>query len=251
MPRPTQPGCGHVAIVGGGPGDPDLITLRGSELLKQADVVLVDHLAPRGLLDGLRPDVEIVDVAKYPHRPSVSQSYIVDVMLDRARAGRRVVRLKGGDPFVFGRGGEEAVACAEAGIDHEVVPGVTSAVAVPGLAGIPVTHRGVSQQFTVVSGHVAPGDPASTVDWEGLGRLGGTLVLLMAVTHLRAITAALVAGGRRADTPAAVIGPGAVGQFVVTATVATIADAAEAAGVAPPAVVVVGDVVEVGSVLSG
>jgi uroporphyrin-III C-methyltransferase len=199
---------GSVAIVGAGPGDPELITRRGWRVLQQADVVLVDHLVPAALLAELPPQVEIVDVGKRPHAPSVSQERINELMVSRALAGRRVVRLKGGDPFVFGRGGEEAVACAAAGVPCEVVPGVSSAVAVPASAGIPVTHRGVSQQFTVVSGHVAPGDPASTVDWAGLARGGGTIVVLMGVTHLPLIASALVRGGRSPATPVAVVTAG-------------------------------------------
>ena len=235
---------GHVAIVGAGPGDPDLITLKGWELLKQADVVLVDHLAPQELLARLRPDVEVVHVGKYPHRRSTTQAEIDALLVERALAGLRVVRLKGGDPFVFGRGGEEALACLAAGVPFEVVPGVTSAVAVPGSAGIPVTHRGVTQDVTVVSGHVAPSDPASTVDWGRLGAGNGTVVVLMGVTHLAEIAAALVAGGRAAATPAAVVERGTLpGERTVVGSLATIAADVAEAGLKPPAVLVVGEVV--------
>ncbi|TDE00321.1 uroporphyrinogen-III C-methyltransferase [Jiangella asiatica] len=233
---------GHVAIVGGGPGDPGLLTLRGFELLKQADVVLVDRLAPHALLDGLRPDVEVVDVGKEPHRHRRGQREIEELMIDRARRGLRVVRLKGGDPYVFGRGGEEALACAAAGVPYAVVPGVTSAVSVPALAGIPVTHRGVTQEASIVSGHAHPDDPASTVDWERLGAGTGTVVVLMGVTHLGAIAARLMRGGRPDTTPVAVIQDGAgPAARVVTATLATVASAAR--DVRPPAVTVVGEVV--------
>ncbi|PSL08311.1 uroporphyrinogen-III C-methyltransferase [Haloactinopolyspora alba] len=233
---------GHVAIVGGGPGDPGLLTLRGFDLLKQADVVLVDRLAPHELLEGLRPDVEIVDVGKAPHKQRRSQEEIEELMLERARAGKRVVRLKGGDPYVFGRGSEEAAACARAGVAYELVPGVTSATAVPGLAGIPVTQRGVTQEVTLVSGHAHPDDPGSTVDWERLGAGGGTVVVLMGVTHLPVIAERLVRGGRPEQTPVAVVRDvaGASAQLV-TATLATVAEAARE--VRPPAIIVVGDVV--------
>ncbi|RJK96842.1 uroporphyrinogen-III C-methyltransferase [Vallicoccus soli] len=235
---------GHVAIVGAGPGDPELITLKGGELLKQADVVLVDHLAPQDLLRRLRPDVEVVHVGKYPHRPSTTQEEIEALLVERALAGLRVVRLKGGDPFVFGRGGEEALACLEHGIPFDVVPGVTSAVAVPASAGIPVTHRGVTQDVTVVSGHVAPDDPRSSVDWERLGAGTGTVVVLMGVTHLDRFAAALQRGGRAAGTPAAVVENGTLpGERTVVGTLATIAADVEAAGLRPPAVLVVGEVV--------
>jgi uroporphyrin-III C-methyltransferase len=181
----------------------------------------------------------------------VSQERINELMVSRALAGRRVVRLKGGDPFVFGRGGEEAVACAAAGVPCEVVPGVSSAVAVPASAGIPVTHRGVSQQFTVVSGHVAPGDP-STVDWAGLARGGGTIVVLMGVTHLPVIASALVRGGRPPATPVAVVTAGTTpDEVVLTSTLAEVGADAAAAGVRPPAVVVVGEVVRLRDVLVG
>lgn len=230
---------GHVAIVGGGPGDPGLLTLRGFDLLKQADVVLVDRLAPRSLLDALRPDVEIVDVGKEPHRHRRSQREIEALMLDRARRGLRVVRLKGGDPYVFGRGGEEALACAAGGVPYEVVPGVTSAIAVPAAAGIPVTQRGVTQEVTIVSGHAHPDSPESTVDWDRLAAGTGTIVVLMGVTHLAALAERLVRGGRRGSTPVAVVADS--GARVVVATLDTVGCAAE--GIEPPAVVVVGDVV--------
>jgi uroporphyrin-III C-methyltransferase len=234
---------GRVALVGGGPGDPGLVTVRGLELLQQADVVLVDRLAPHGLLDRLRQRVEVIEVGKRPHGAGISQEQINEILVDRAAAGLRVVRLKGGDPFVFGRGAEEMQACAQAGIPCDVVPGVTSAVAAPAAAGIPLTHRGLSQQVTVVSGHCAPSDPKSTTDWKALAQAGGTLVLLMAVTHLGEIATALVDGGRDPATPSAVVCSATTpSQRVLTADLQTIAQAARAAQVDPPAVVVIGEV---------
>jgi len=172
---------GMVTLVGGGPGDPELLTLKGFQALADADVVVVDRLAPLAALDGLREGVEIIDVSKIPRGRFTPQDEINAVLISRAREGLVVVRLKGGDSFVFGRGMEEVIACREAGVEVEVIPGVTSAVAAPELAGIPLTHRGVSQGFTVVSGHPAPGDPGSTLDWDALARGGTTLVVLMGV----------------------------------------------------------------------
>ncbi|MEV0160093.1 uroporphyrinogen-III C-methyltransferase [Nonomuraea fuscirosea] len=236
-----------VALVGGGPGDPGLITVRGRQLLAQADVVVADRLAPRGLLDELAADVELIDAAKVPYGRSLSQETINELIVDRARQGKFVVRLKGGDPFVFGRGGEEMIACAHAGIPVLVVPGITSAVAVPAAAGVPVTHRGVSQEFHVISVHVAPDDPKSTVDWPGLARSQGTLVLLMAVERLAKVAEALLRDGRAPETPAMVVQDGTLPtQRAVIASLATVADRVSAAGIRPPAIVIVGDVVRVG-----
>jgi uroporphyrin-III C-methyltransferase/precorrin-2 dehydrogenase/sirohydrochlorin ferrochelatase len=235
-----------VALVGGGPGDPGLITVRGRQLLAQADVVVTDRLAPRELLDELPADVEVVDAAKIPYGRTVTQERINDYLVEHVRQGRFVVRLKGGDPFVFGRGAEEVLHCARHGIPVTVVPGITSAVAVPSAAGIPVTHRGVTQEFHVVSAHVAPGHPASTVDWPGLGRAQGTLILLMAVERMALIAEALMRYGRSSETPVAVVQEGTLpGQRALTATLGTVAGEMEAAGVRPPAIVVVGDVVNV------
>jgi uroporphyrin-III C-methyltransferase/precorrin-2 dehydrogenase/sirohydrochlorin ferrochelatase len=214
--------------------------------LAEADVVVVDRLAPGLLLDELRPDVELIDASKIPHGPAAAQEEINRVLVARAVAGNLVIRLKGGDPYVFGRGGEEVLACTHAGVPVTVVPGVTSAVAVPAAAGIPVTHRGVAHELVVVSGHVPPGHPESLVDWGALGRLHGTLCILMGLTHLGAIAAELVAHGRVPGTPAAAIRLGTTGaQVTVHADLAGIADAVTAAGLRPPAVVVVGDVVDV------
>src|SRR2546423_855249 len=196
------------ALADGGPGDPDLITVRGRRLLAEADVVVADRLGPRGLLDELAPDVEIIDASKIPYGRALAQEAINEVLIARAKAGKFVVRLKGGDPFVFGRGFEELLACAEAGVPCSVVPGITSSVSVPALAGIPVTHRGVAHEFTVVSGHVAPDHPKSLVDWTALGRMTGTLVILMGIERIAAIAAALIANGRDPETPVAVIQEG-------------------------------------------
>ncbi|MFF0721385.1 uroporphyrinogen-III C-methyltransferase [Micromonospora sp. NPDC003816] len=235
---------GAVALVGAGPGDAELITLKGWRLLTEADVVVADRLVPGLLLDELRSGVELVDASKIPYGPSRTQEEINQILVDRARAGSFVVRLKGGDPYVFGRGGEELLACAEAGVPVTVVPGVTSSIAAPAAAGVPVTHRGVAHEFTVVSGHVAPDSPDSLVRWEALAGLRGTLVILMGLKNLPAITATLLAHGRPADTPAAVVQEATTGsERVVRATLGEVAAAVADAGLRPPAVVVLGDVV--------
>src|SRR5690606_19034245 len=234
---------GGVAIVGGGPGDPGLLTVRGRDLLRAADVVVSDRLAPLAALDDLPPHVEVVDAAKVPGGRSIRQERIDELLVEHARAGRRVVRLKGGDPFVLGRGMEEVEACTRAGVPVEVVPGVTSAVAVPAAGGIPVTHRGRAQGFTVVSGHVPPGDPRSDVDWAALARTRTTLVLLMAVENLAPIVDCLRVNGMPADMPSACVVDGCTpDQRVVSAPLAGLVDAATSAGVVNPAVVVIGDV---------
>jgi uroporphyrin-III C-methyltransferase/precorrin-2 dehydrogenase/sirohydrochlorin ferrochelatase len=238
--EPVTPG---VALVGGGPGDPELITVRGRRLLARADVVVTDRLGPRDLLDHLDPHVEVVDASKIPYGRAMNQARINELLIEHARAGRFVVRLKGGDPYVFGRGFEEALACAEAGVPVTVVPGVTSAFAAPAVADVPVSHRGVAHEIVVVSGHVAPDDPRSLVDWPALGRLRGTVVLLMAVGRIGAFADALVAGGRPADTPVAVVQDGTMRiQRSVRATLASVADAVREHAISPPAVVVVGPV---------
>jgi uroporphyrin-III C-methyltransferase/precorrin-2 dehydrogenase/sirohydrochlorin ferrochelatase len=243
--RPS--GRGEVVLVGGGPGDPDLITVRGRRLIAQADVVVVDRLAPRDLLATLADDVEVIDCGKSAHRHNLTQGEINAVLVDRALAGKRVVRLKGGDPFVFGRGGEEWLACLAAGVPVTVVPGISSALAGPALAGIPLTHRGIAADFTVVSGHLDPGRPADEgVDWPGLASHAGTLVLLMAMDRLHLITKELIEHGLAADTPAAVVHRAATpGQRVVRGRLDDIAAAAEREGVGAPAVVVIGQVVTV------
>jgi uroporphyrin-III C-methyltransferase / precorrin-2 dehydrogenase / sirohydrochlorin ferrochelatase len=242
--RRTRRGVGRVVLVGGGPGDPGLLTLRGYRALLDADVVVTDRLAPTDLLGSLPDGVEIVDVGKDPRGHAASQDDINRMLVERARAGDLVVRLKGGDPFVLGRGAEEVAACAAAGIPVEVVPGVSSVTAAATLAGIPLTRRGTTQAFTVLSGHVPPGDSRSTVDWSAAAADTGTLVLLMAVANLRPIADTLVTGGRSPDTPAAVVENASLPeQRVVRSTLQRIAEDAERAGVEPPAVVIVGAVV--------
>jgi uroporphyrin-III C-methyltransferase len=247
--RPGGPvGRGSVVLVGGGPGDPGLITVRGQQALSQADVVLADHLAPQSLLASLPPDVEVIDASKLPRGRSMAQEQINALLVEHALAGKRVVRLKGGDPFVFGRGMEELQACVAAGVPVEVVPGVTSAIGVPGLAGIPVTHRGLTHEFAVVSGHVPPGHPQSLVDWAALGRLRGTLVVLMGVDTAPAIAAALIEHGRAPDSPVAVIADGSTPtQRMVRTTLARLERTVREEHIRPPAVWVVGDVVSLGA----
>ncbi|WP_460700226.1 uroporphyrinogen-III C-methyltransferase [Nocardia thraciensis] len=235
---PVAPG---VALVGGGPGDPDLITVRGRRLLARADLVVADRLAPPELLAELGPHVEVVDAAKIPYGRAMAQDAINAALIDGARAGKFVVRLKGGDPYVFGRGYEELEACAAAGVPVTVVPGVTSAISVPALAGIPVTHRGVTHEFVVVSGHIAPDHPDSLVDWPALARLRGTLVLLMAVERIEQFAAALIDGGRPADTPVTVVQEGSLRtQRVLRADLATAAERVRAENIRPPAIIVIG-----------
>lgn len=234
-----------VALVGGGPGDADLITVRGLQLLSRADVVVVDRLGPTALLGHVPAHAEIVDAGKVPHGRSMSQEDINRVLVDQARAGSFVVRLKGGDPYVFGRGYEELLACTAAGVPVTVVPGVSSAFGVPAVAGIPVTHRGVAHEVVVVSGHVPPGDPTSLVDWAALGRLRGTLVLLMAVHAIGEIAAALVQHGRDPGTPVAVVQEGSTtNQRRLSTTLARVAQDVADGGFRAPAVVVVGTVAE-------
>ncbi|MFF1835755.1 uroporphyrinogen-III C-methyltransferase [Streptomyces sp. NPDC058231] len=243
----TRPVPG-VSLVGGGPGDPDLITVRGRRLLAEADVVIADRLGPRDLLDELPPHVEVIDAAKIPYGRFMAQEAINQALIEHAKAGKAVVRLKGGDPFVFGRGMEEAQALAAEGIPCTVVPGISSSISVPGAAGIPVTHRGVAHEFTVVSGHVAPDDARSLVDWAALARLRGTLVLLMAVDKIGAIAQALIAHGKSPRTPVALIQEGTTAsQRRVDATLETVGERAVAEEVRPPAVIVIGDVVAVGT----
>ncbi len=228
-----------VHLVGAGPGDPGLLTVRGRELLERAEVVVYDRLAPQSLLDLVPETAERVDVGKAPGRAKLGQDEINDLLVERGRTGRAVVRLKGGDPFVFGRGGEEVEALIAAGVEFEVVPGITSAIAAPAYAGVPVTHRGLSTHVTVVTGHEDPEKGSSDVDWERLAGAGGTLVILMGVGNLGEITRRLVAGGRDADTPAAAVRWGTrPEQRTVRATLGTIADA----DVEAPSAIVVGEV---------
>lgn len=234
---------GGVALVGGGPGDPELITVRGRRLLAHADVVVADRLAPPELLAELPPHVEVIDAAKIPYGRAMAQEAINDVLIEKARAGNFVVRLKGGDPFVFARGYEEVLALAEAGIPVTVVPGVTSAIAVPALAGVPVTHRAVNHEFVVVSGHLAPDHPESLVNWDALAKLSGTLILLMAVERIELFASALLDGGRPVDTPVLVVQHGTTSaERIVRTTLADVPERIRAEGIRPPAIIVIGPV---------
>jgi uroporphyrin-III C-methyltransferase/precorrin-2 dehydrogenase/sirohydrochlorin ferrochelatase len=237
---PAAPG---VALVGGGPGDPGLITVRGRRLLSRADVVVADRLAPQGLLEELPSHVEVIDASKIPYGRAMHQEAINAALIDAAKAGKFVVRLKGGDPFVFGRGFEELLACVEAGVPVTVVPGVTSAFAAPAAADVPVSHRGVAHEIVVVSGHAAPDDPTSLIDWSALGRLRGTLVLLMGVQRAAVFAEVLIEHGRPADTPVAVIQDGTLrGQRTLRSTLAKVADEMAREGMRPPAIIVIGPV---------
>ncbi|CPR61404.1 uroporphyrinogen-III C-methyltransferase [Mycobacteroides abscessus] len=237
-----------VALVGGGPGDPDLITVRGRRLLAQADVVVADRLAPAELLADLGPHVEVIDAAKIPYGRAMAQQEINRVLIERAQEGKFVVRLKGGDPFVFARGYEEVLACAEAGVQVTVVPGVTSAISVPAAAGVPVTHRAVNHEFVVVSGHVAPGHPESLVNWDALAALNGTIVLLMAVERIEQFARVLIEGGRPAHTPVLVVQHGTTDeQRVLRADLATAPERIRSQGIRPPAIIVIGPVAAYGA----
>jgi uroporphyrinogen III methyltransferase / synthase len=228
-----------VYLVGAGPGDPGLLTVRGAELLRRADVVVYDRLASPALLALAPPGAERVTAGKAPGQVDLTQEQINQVLVDHGRTADCVVRLKGGDPFVFGRGGEEAEALAAAGIPFEVVPGITSAIGAAAYAGIPVTHRGVSTHFTVVTGHEDPAKDRTDVDWEALARAGGTLVILMGAGRIGVIAQRLIDGGRPPDTPVAAVRNGTrADQRTVRGTLATIADA----GVKAPSAIVVGDV---------
>jgi uroporphyrin-III C-methyltransferase/precorrin-2 dehydrogenase/sirohydrochlorin ferrochelatase len=244
----TEPGArpAGVVLIGGGPGDPGLITVAGRKALMEADVVVADRLAPRELLGELSADTELIDVAKLPRGRSAQQDEINRLIVDRALAGKRVARFKGGDNFVFGRGYEEIIACREAGVPVTVIPGLSSPIAVPAIAGIPVTHRGVTHEFTVVSGHLPPDHAESLVDWDGIARLRGTLVLMMAVENAPAIAKALLLRGRDELTPVAVVCDGTMPtERTVLSTLGALADDLSRHAVTAPAVIVVGEVVRV------
>jgi uroporphyrinogen III methyltransferase/synthase len=237
-------GNGIVYLVGAGPGDPGLITVRGLACLQKAEVVVCDRLVNQRLLEHAPSGCEIIDVGKTPQKHPIPQREINALLIDRARAGKVVVRLKGGDPFLFGRGGEEAEALAEAGIPFQVVPGITSAIAVPAYAGIPVTHRDFTSTFAVVTGHEDLSKDSSDIDWAKLATGAGTLVFLMAIGNLPAIVAKLMEHGRDPQTPVAVIRWGTEPrQETVTGTLVDIVQRVREAGLQPPAVTVVGDVV--------
>ncbi|MCX6047822.1 MAG: uroporphyrinogen-III C-methyltransferase [Chloroflexi bacterium] len=240
---------GITYIVGAGPGRADLITVRGLRLLQQAEVVLYDHLVARDLLDEA-PQAEWIFVGKQPGCVAMPQTMINQTLVERTRAGQRVVRLKGGDPFVFGRGGEEALALRQAGLPFEIVPGVSLAIAAPAYAGIPLTQRGISTAFAVVTGHEAPGKPGNSTDWHALARIP-TLVILMGVNNIAAICAALIHAGQDGQTPAAVVSEGTTGQQrAVQATVATLPAVIASHRITHPAVIVIGAVAALGPALA-
>lgn len=236
---------GTVVLVGGGPGDPGLMTVAGLQAIREADVIVHDRLGALECLAEARDDAEIIPVGKIPRGHYTPQEEINRILIEHAQAGKRVVRLKGGDPYLFGRGGEEHLACLDAGVPVEVIPGITSAVSVPALAGIPVTHRGTTQGFLVVSGHVPPGDERSDIDWAALARTRLTIVVLMGVHNLPRIAAELIAQGLPAHTPSAIIADGSTPrQVVVRAPLDGIAAAAAEKGIEPPAITVIGEVAD-------
>lgn len=237
--------AGVVYLVGAGPGDPGLMTARSLELIASADAIYHDRLIPPGALADAREDAELVYVGKEPGKPSLPQDEIGEKLIEAARAGKSVVRLKGGDPFVFGRGGEEGEALREAGVEFEVVPGITAGVAASAYAGIPVTHRDDASAVAFVTGHEDPEKAETALDWEALARFPGTLVFYMGVKRLGDNAATLIAAGRGADEPAAAIECGTMeGQRTVVATLGTLADAVEREGIGAPALIVAGPVVE-------
>ncbi len=236
---------GTLYLVGAGPGDPGLITVRGQEILRRADAVVYDRLVDPAFLTQARPEAQKIYVGKAPGQHGRTQQEIGAVLVGLARAGNTVCRLKGGDPFVFGRGGEEALAAQAAGIRWEVVPGVTSAFGAPAAAGIPVTHRGMASAVVVVTGHEDPAKAEAAVDWSRLAAVSGTIVVMMGVAKLGEIAASLIEAGRDAAEPAAVIENGAApGQRSVRASLGSVAEAARAASIANPAVAVIGPVVD-------
>jgi uroporphyrinogen III methyltransferase / synthase len=242
--RSGGPGDKVIYLVGSGPGDPGLFTLKGVRCLQEADAVVYDRLAPRALLGYARPEAEKIYVGKKPGDPTMSQEEINDLLVEKGRAGMTVVRLKGGDPYIFGRGGEEALALKEAELPFEVVPGVTSGVAAPAYAGIPLTHRNVSTSVAFVTGHEDPTKGSSDVNWERLAHGADTLVLYMGVGRLEEISKALIAAGKSRETPVACVMWGTVPeQRTVTGTLEDIAERVAEAGLKPPAMIVVGDVV--------
>jgi uroporphyrin-III C-methyltransferase len=233
---------GTVYLVGAGPGDPDLITVKGLKLLQRADVVVYDRLVPDALMDEARAGAELIFAGKTPYRASISQAEINAILIEKAQAGLNVVRLKGGDPFVFGRGGEETLACYQAGIPFEVVPGISSAIAVPAYAGVPVTFRRLSASFAVFTGHEDPAKPDTQVDYAALAKID-TLVLLMGVSRLPQIIERLIAAGLSPDTPAVCVAWGTTPrQRVIEGTAATISELVAQAGFDAPATTILGAV---------
>lgn len=235
-------GPGRAYLIGAGPGRADLITVRGLRLLQQADVVICDRLVARELLDEIRTDGELIFAGKSPGHHTLTQDGINRLLVERVRAGRQVVRLKGGDPFVFGRGGEEALALRLAGLEFEIVPGISSALAVPAFAGVPVTQRGLTTSFAVVTGHEDPTKPESQTDWPALARME-TLIILMGVGRIGEIGRILLEEGKAAQTPALAVSRGTTdAQRVVRSTLGELAGAIERSGLESPAVIVIGAV---------
>jgi len=240
---------GKAYLVGAGPGNPDLITVRGLKLLQQGDVVMYDRLIAPELLHYTRPDAELIFVGKKMAKHTVPQRKINEMLVARVRAGQMVVRLKGGDPFVFGRGGEEALALAEAGLPFEIVPGISSAIAAPAYAGIPVTHRGVARSFAVITGHHASGLPKIDTDWQVFSNIP-TLVILMGVKRIQFIVDELLAAGRPPDTPAMVVqSGGTAAQKTARATLASLPQAIAEAEIISPATIIIGEVVRLAEYL--
>ncbi|SET24358.1 uroporphyrinogen III methyltransferase / synthase [Natronincola peptidivorans] len=235
----------YVYLVGAGPGQEDLITVKGLKCIEKAEVILYDRLANESLLKHKRPEAEVIDVGKAPDHHAYTQEEINQLLVTKAKEGKIVTRLKGGDPFVFGRGGEEALTLYEADIPFEIVPGITSAIAVPAYGGIPVTHRGISTSFHVITGHEDPTKAEASVNYEALAKLEGTLIFLMGVSHLKEITEKLMAYGKDKNTPAALIHRGTTArQKTVTGTLGTIVDIVDANKIKPPSIIIIGEVVK-------
>lgn len=240
---------GKAYLTGAGPGRVDWITVRGLHVLKQAEVVIYDRLIASELLQEAPPDAEFIYVGKESGQHTMPQEEITRLVVDRVAQGKQVVRLKGGDPYVFGRGGEEALALAQAGLQFEVIPGISSAIGVPASAGIPVTHRGIATAFAVVTGHEAPGKDQSGTDWAALAHIP-TLVILMGLENAAQIFQALINAGRQPDTPAAVIRQGATSeQIVLAGTIQTLPDQITEFKLTPPAIMIVGEVVHLADIL--
>src|SRR5438105_6351206 len=242
--KSTNENVGRCFLVGAGPGDLGLVTLRAKECIEQADVIVYDHLANPEMLGWARDDAEIIYVGKRAGEHALGQEKINVLLVERARAGKQVVRLKGGDPFVFGRGAEEASAIVDAGIEFEIVPGITSAIAAPAYAGIPVTHRDQNSHVTFFTGHENPAKSESAIDFDALAKLGGTQVMLMGVDRLAAITGEMLAHGSRPNLPVALVRLGTLGQQkTIVGTLENITERARAAGFEAPAIAIFGDVV--------
>ena len=241
---------GKVYLVGSGPGDPELLTLKARRLIDSAEVIIYDQLPGKAILDSMPANAEKIDVGKCAGNHTMTQAEINKMLVQKAKEGKRVVRLKGGDPYVFGRGGEEAEVLVAEGIEFEVVPGITSAIAVPAYAGIPVTHRENTSMVTFITGHEDPTKPESWLDWETLAKFGGTIVILMGVKMLSRNVEELMKHGKDPDTPVAIIERGTrTDQRVTVGTLASIAELAKERKVKAPAITVIGDVVKLHDVL--